>query len=131
MVRSVLLLRAVAPSLLQRSPGLERSTLTLACPAAPATHEEMRAARLPISFRDGCAGLLIPLNKCRQANMYMPFRCGHERHEYEKWCVQHAVPALVASCNTLPNSRTRPCSPPLFSMYIEHLKQVKAKLDGQ
>jgi hypothetical protein len=61
-------------------------------PYAPATHEEMRAARLPISFRDGCAGLLIPLNKCRQANMYMPFRCGHERHEYEKWCVSESAP---------------------------------------
>ena len=48
------------------------------------THEEMRAAKLPISFRDYCAHLLIPLNKCRQDTMYMPFKCGHERHEYEK-----------------------------------------------
>ena len=68
---------------------------------APASHEEMREARLPISFRDGCAGLLIPLNKCRQATMYLPFKCGHERHEYEK------------------------------CMYIEHLKAVKRKLGGE
>lgn len=68
---------------------------------APATHEAMREARLPISFRDGCAGLLIPLNTCRQATMYLPFKCGHERHEYEK------------------------------CMYIEHLKAVKRKLAGE
>ena len=48
------------------------------------THEEMRAAKLPIAFRDYCAHLLIPLNKCRQDTMYMPFKCSHERHEYEK-----------------------------------------------
>jgi hypothetical protein len=65
--------------------ALPLSCLPLSSLPAPATHEEMREARLPISFRDGCAGLLIPLNKCRQANIYMPFRCGHERHEYEKW----------------------------------------------
>ena len=49
-----------------------------------ATHEEMREARLPISMRDYCAHLLIPLNKCRQNTMYLPWKCAHERHEYEK-----------------------------------------------
>ena len=48
------------------------------------THAEMREARLPIAMRDYCAHLLIPLNKCRQATMYLPWKCGHERHEYEK-----------------------------------------------
>ena len=55
---------------------------------------------MPISFRDNCAGLLIPLNKCRQATMYSPFNCGHERHEYEK------------------------CA------YVEHLRAVKRKLES-
>jgi NADH dehydrogenase (ubiquinone) 1 beta subcomplex subunit 7 len=49
-----------------------------------ATHAEMREARVPIAMRDYCAHLLIPLNKCRQATMYLPWKCGHERHEYEK-----------------------------------------------
>ena len=102
----------------------------------------MRAARLPISFRDNCAGLLIPLNKCRQANMYMPFRCGHERHEYEKWCVlarcQGGAPLAAALAGWLAGPLTRtlsPTAPPpplaLRSMYVEHLKQVKKKLDSQ
>ena len=84
----------------------------------------MREARLPISFRDGCAGLLIPLNKCRQANMYSPFRCGHERHEYEKCmyieCVLHAValgavltrplcPCILLTA--LPRARPAPAQP--------------------
>lgn len=49
-----------------------------------ATHEEMRAARLPISYRDYCAHLLIPLNKCRKETFYLPFKCTDERHEYER-----------------------------------------------
>jgi NADH dehydrogenase (ubiquinone) 1 beta subcomplex subunit 7 len=64
-----------------------------------ASHEEMKAARLPISFRDYCAHLLIPLNKCRQQTYYLPWKCGDERHIYEK------------------------CE------YVEHLKAVKRKLE--
>jgi NADH dehydrogenase (ubiquinone) 1 beta subcomplex subunit 7 len=65
-----------------------------------ASHEEMRAARLPISFRDYCAHLLIPLNKCRQQTYYLPWKCSDERHGYER------------------------CE------YVEHLLAVKRKLEG-
>lgn len=37
-----------------------------------------------MAFRDYCAHLLIPLNKCRRKNFYLPFRCNDERHAYEK-----------------------------------------------
>ena len=81
-------LTAIAPT---------RAPLALsAVPPHRVSHEAMREARVPVAFRDNCAGLLIPLNKCRQANMYMPFRCGHERHEYEKWCVQQC--SALAGC---------------------------------
>ncbi|PNY26758.1 NADH dehydrogenase [ubiquinone] 1 beta subcomplex subunit 7 [Tolypocladium capitatum] len=49
-----------------------------------ATREEMRDARLPIAYRDSCAHLLIPLNKCRRETWYAPWKCGDERHSYEK-----------------------------------------------
>lgn len=49
-----------------------------------ATEEEMVAAKLAHAFRDSCAHLLIPLNKCRRATSYMPWECSHERHIYEK-----------------------------------------------
>lgn len=39
---------------------------------------------LPAQWRDFCAHKLIPLNKCRRKNFYMPFRCEDERHDYEK-----------------------------------------------
>jgi NADH dehydrogenase (ubiquinone) 1 beta subcomplex subunit 7 len=48
-----------------------------------ATQEEMRAAKLPLHYRDFCAHLLIPLNECRAASYYMPWACKHERHVYE------------------------------------------------
>mmetsp|Transcript_3655 Transcript_3655/g.11300 ORF Transcript_3655/g.11300 Transcript_3655/m.11300 type:complete len:81 (+) Transcript_3655:77-319(+) len=53
-------------------------------PTGPATQEEMMAAKVPLAYRDTCAHLLIPLNKCRRKTFYMPWECGHERHAYEK-----------------------------------------------
>ncbi|KAK5745759.1 hypothetical protein LTR17_001261 [Elasticomyces elasticus] len=57
-----------------------------AAPSAPAqaTREEMSAARVPLPYRDSCANLLIPLNKCRYENYYLPWLCQDERHGYEK-----------------------------------------------
>jgi len=49
-----------------------------------ASQEEMAEARVPIAYRDQCAHLLIPLNKCRAAELYLPWKCENERHSYEK-----------------------------------------------
>ncbi|MED6107557.1 hypothetical protein PIB30_015088 [Stylosanthes scabra] len=49
-----------------------------------ATQEEMVEAKVPLAYRDQCAHLLIPLNKCRQAELYLPWKCENERHSYEK-----------------------------------------------
>lgn len=49
-----------------------------------ATHKEMADARLPLGYRDFCADLLIPLNKCRSETYYLPFKCQDLRHDYEK-----------------------------------------------
>lgn len=35
----------------------------------------MREARLPLAYRDGCANLLIPLNRCRFEEYYLPWKC--------------------------------------------------------
>lgn len=35
----------------------------------------MSAARLPLQYRDSCAHLLIPLNRCRQQEYYLPWKC--------------------------------------------------------
>lgn len=48
------------------------------------TQAEMVEARVPLPYRDQCAHLLIPLNKCRQAEFYLPWKCENERHSYEK-----------------------------------------------
>ena len=44
-------------------------------PYAAATAEQMSAARLPMAYRDSCANLLIPLNRCRQEEYYLPWKC--------------------------------------------------------
>ncbi|OTA87951.1 hypothetical protein M434DRAFT_399251 [Hypoxylon sp. CO27-5] len=51
---------------------------------AKATREEMRDAKLPLAYRDSCANLLIPLNRCRVDTYYLPWKCNDERHSYEK-----------------------------------------------
>ncbi|KAG7378833.1 NADH dehydrogenase 1 beta subcomplex subunit 7 ndufb7 [Phytophthora pseudosyringae] len=67
--------------------------LTLLCPlhvdadaAAPRvpTRQEMVDAKLPLHYRDTCAGLLIPLNECRRATFFLPWKCQDLRHAYEK-----------------------------------------------
>lgn len=35
----------------------------------------MSAAKLPLQYRDSCAHLLIPLNKCRVESYYLPWKC--------------------------------------------------------
>ncbi|KIM79479.1 hypothetical protein PILCRDRAFT_823382 [Piloderma croceum F 1598] len=49
-----------------------------------ASQTELKAARVPIAWRDQCSGLLIPLNACRRKSFYMPWECTDERHGYEK-----------------------------------------------
>ncbi|KAJ1642291.1 hypothetical protein LPJ64_005856 [Coemansia asiatica] len=53
-------------------------------PEMKVTAQEMAEARLPLRYRDYCAHLLIPLNKCRHRSMYLPWKCEEERHAYEK-----------------------------------------------
>jgi NADH dehydrogenase (ubiquinone) 1 beta subcomplex subunit 7 len=61
-----------------------------------ATQKDMQDAKIDLAHRDFCAHLLIPLNECRKAEYYIPWKCGHERHAYEKCqykeCVAGAPP---------------------------------------
>ncbi|KKY25121.1 putative nadh-ubiquinone oxidoreductase b18 [Phaeomoniella chlamydospora] len=68
--------------------------------AAPATREEMSAAKLPLAYRDSCANLLIPLNKCRRESYYLPWKCENERHSYEK-CQYEEFKQRVAKMDEL------------------------------
>ncbi|KAK0258666.1 hypothetical protein LTR02_016560 [Friedmanniomyces endolithicus] len=63
--------------------GMGGHDTTHAAPAQ-ATRAEMSAARVPLAYRDSCANLLIPLNKCRYNEYYLPWKCEDERHSYEK-----------------------------------------------
>ncbi|KEF57363.1 NADH dehydrogenase (ubiquinone) 1 beta subcomplex 7 [Exophiala aquamarina CBS 119918] len=51
---------------------------------SPASREAMSEAKLPLAYRDSCAGLLIPLNKCRHDTFFAIWKCENERHTYEK-----------------------------------------------
>ncbi|KAI9059005.1 hypothetical protein FKP32DRAFT_1680140 [Trametes sanguinea] len=49
-----------------------------------ASQAELKAAKIPLGWRDQCSALLIPLNVCRKEKMYLPWECENERHAYEK-----------------------------------------------
>ncbi|KAK9844610.1 hypothetical protein WJX74_004608 [Apatococcus lobatus] len=53
-------------------------------PEMKASQEDLRRAKVDIAWRDFCSHLLIPLNQCRRDNFFLPWKCEHERHEYEK-----------------------------------------------
>lgn len=55
----------------------------------------MDAARIPWAWRDYCAHLLIPLNKCRRQEAYLPWACHHEKHVYEKCQYKVCTPQLL------------------------------------
>ncbi|KXJ16067.1 NADH dehydrogenase [ubiquinone] 1 beta subcomplex subunit 7 [Exaiptasia diaphana] len=48
------------------------------------TAQEMADARIPLNGRDYCAHLLIPLIKCRKETYYVPWKCKHEKHAWDK-----------------------------------------------
>ena len=58
-------------------------------PTTPATQEEMAAANLAIGYRDACAHLLIPLNKCgarrRRILSTISTRAGVDRAEHARF----------------------------------------------
>ncbi|KAK4532505.1 hypothetical protein CCYA_CCYA12G3362 [Cyanidiococcus yangmingshanensis] len=41
------------------------------------------ANQVPLEWRDGCAHLLVPLNRCRREHFYLPWKCTELRHAYE------------------------------------------------
>jgi hypothetical protein len=51
-----------------------------------ATREAMSEARLPIQYRDSCANLLIPLNRCRYETYYLPWKCEVCRNQAPGLC---------------------------------------------
>jgi len=53
--------------------------------------EEMKKAGIDLAYRDFCAHLLIPLNECRRKSFFLPWKCGDERHVYEKCQYEECV----------------------------------------
>ncbi|KIY47493.1 hypothetical protein FISHEDRAFT_45302 [Fistulina hepatica ATCC 64428] len=49
-----------------------------------ASREQLKAHGTPLAWRDHCSALLLPLNICRKETYYLPWKCEHERHMYEK-----------------------------------------------
>lgn len=48
------------------------------------TAKEMADAKIPLSARDYCAHLLIPLLKCRKDTYFAPWKCKHEKHAWDR-----------------------------------------------
>jgi NADH dehydrogenase (ubiquinone) 1 beta subcomplex subunit 7 len=66
--------------------------------------EAIKAARIPLAFRDTCAHILIKLNQCRREHFFSPYQCGHERHTYEE-CGYYAYQQRVEAKKQLDRIR--------------------------
>jgi len=44
----------------------------------------MKKHKIPLQWRDRCAALWIPLNKCQSETYYLPWKCKQLRHDYEE-----------------------------------------------
>ena len=79
-----------------------------------ATQAQLKDAKVDLAYRDFCAHLLIPLNECRKANYFLPWRCEHDRHVYEKCqykeCVARARDEGVRLANPPPFDRPAPAA---------------------
>jgi NADH dehydrogenase (ubiquinone) 1 beta subcomplex subunit 7 len=83
-----------------------------------ASQEEMVENRVPIPYRDQCAHLLIPLNKCRVTEFYLPWKCENERHAYEKCEYELVMERMlqmqkIRALQEAKNKGTQPGSVPL------------------
>ena len=61
--------------------------------AMQATQKQLSEAKIDLAYRDFCAHLLIPLNECRKRSYFLPWKCEHERHVYEKCQYKECVAA--------------------------------------
>jgi NADH dehydrogenase (ubiquinone) 1 beta subcomplex subunit 7 len=77
-----------------------KNTIGLTDGSTPASRQAMSDARLSLAYRDSCAHLLIPLNRCRQEEYYLPWKCETERHTYEK-CQYEEFKKRVAKMDEL------------------------------
>lgn len=80
--------------------GHEAQSKELPMSAPKVSRQEMAEARVPLAYRDSCAHLLIPLNRCRFENYYLTWRCQDERHSYEK-CQYEEFKIRVAKMDEL------------------------------
>lgn len=64
----------------------------------------MRDAKLPIQYRDNCASLLIPLNRCRFETYYLPWKCEVREQAPHRACSRRRGPTAA----TLAAYRSRP-----------------------
>lgn len=69
---------------LEGGEGLHDAPVFACCAEMKVTREEMKAARIPLVWRDYCAHILIPLNQCRRQTWFSPMKCTDLRHAYEK-----------------------------------------------
>ncbi|RYR03848.1 hypothetical protein Ahy_B06g083228 isoform C [Arachis hypogaea] len=77
---------------------------------APNLHcTELLLHRSSVAYRDQCVHLLIPLNKCRQAEFYLPWKCENESHSYEK-CQYELLMERMFRCRRSRNE------PPLITL---------------
>ena len=89
---------------------------------------------MPRRYRDYCAHILIPLNKCRVQNYYLPWTCSDLKHAYEKCQYDECAPLCSPSPSAPWHARrelSRISVPPIFwSRFCRRATILKQKKAG-
>ena len=95
----------------------------------------MSDARLPLAYRDSCAHLLIPLNRCRREEYYLPWKC-----EVCKWqqlgCIRREKPDALTDLNFCDLYQTErhtyeKCQYDEFKKRVAKMEELRAAKGGE
>lgn len=98
-----------------------------------ASRAQMSDAKLPIPYRDSCAHLLIPLNRCRYEEYYLPWKCEVSTQLIRAF-TRHQTHRLTYFCSTLPQNERHTyekCQYEEFKLRVAKMDELRAAKNGE
>jgi NADH dehydrogenase (ubiquinone) 1 beta subcomplex subunit 7 len=89
----------------------------------------MREAKLPLAYRDSCAHLLIPLNRCRYDTYFLPWKCEVRIHFLTDSFRQGADTDERLSQNE--RHTYEKCQYDEFQKRVAKMKELREAMDGK
>jgi NADH dehydrogenase (ubiquinone) 1 beta subcomplex subunit 7 len=86
----------------------------------------MSDARVPLAYRDSCAHLLIPLNKCRHEEWFLPWKCVVSQPPFKSPTVHELDPDIMRDCEQDERHSYEKCQYEEFKLRVKKMDEMKA-----